>query len=159
MIDTSKLWPIEVSTSIRLTAWIAAISVLLLKLVVPANAGETAAVPLCGLYTYQAEIVRVIDGDTVVANIDLGFRTWLHDEHLRLYGIDAPERGSGQAEASTLALRNRIEGKTVFVCTTKAKRSNKEATGSFGRYSVTIYNAGENVNDWMLREGLAVIYQ
>ena len=47
--------------------------------------------PSCGLYTYKANIVRVIDGDTVVADIDLGFDVWLRKEHLRLVGIDAPE--------------------------------------------------------------------
>lgn len=110
------------------------------------------------VYTYNAKIVRVIDGDTVVADIDLGFRTWLHGEHLRLYGIDAPERGSDSFAAATDALAQRIEGQTVYICTTKAKRSDSEATGSFGRYLVTIYSGGKNVNDWLLRSGLAKNY-
>jgi len=42
-------------------------------------------------YTYRAELVRVIDGDTVVLNVDLGFEHWLHNQTFRLYGIDAPE--------------------------------------------------------------------
>ena len=46
------------------------------------------------MYEYHATIKRVIDGDTVVADIDLGFNTVLHDEHIRLYFIDAPERRS-----------------------------------------------------------------
>jgi len=42
------------------------------------------------VYEYRANIVRVIDGDTVVVDIDLGFGVWLHKRHIRLYGIDAP---------------------------------------------------------------------
>ena len=44
------------------------------------------------VWLVHAVIVRVIDGDTVVANLDLGWHTWRHDEHIRLNGIDAPER-------------------------------------------------------------------
>jgi endonuclease YncB( thermonuclease family) len=44
------------------------------------------------VWLIHAVIVRVIDGDTVVANLDLGWHTWRHDEHIRLGGIDAPER-------------------------------------------------------------------
>jgi hypothetical protein len=44
------------------------------------------------VWLVHAVIVRVIDGDTVVVNMDLGWHTWRHDEHVRLNGIDAPER-------------------------------------------------------------------
>ena len=43
------------------------------------------------MYTYRAEIVRVVDGDTVDINIDLGFGVWLNDERVRLAGVDTPE--------------------------------------------------------------------
>lgn len=43
------------------------------------------------MYEYKAVVKRVIDGDTVVLDIDLGFRTWLRDEHVRLFGINTPE--------------------------------------------------------------------
>lgn len=43
------------------------------------------------MYTYQCVIERVIDGDTVVVDIDLGFDVWLKGESVRLSGIDAPE--------------------------------------------------------------------
>ena len=60
-------------------------------------AGDASAQPArpteCDLYTYRATVTRVIDGDTVVADIDLGFRTWRHGERLRLYGIDASVHG------------------------------------------------------------------
>ena len=42
-------------------------------------------------YTYNCKIVKVIDGDTVDIDIDLGFSVWLHKQRIRLYGIDTPE--------------------------------------------------------------------
>lgn len=121
----------------------------------PAFAADGTDVPDCGLYLYRAEIVRVIDGDTIVADIDLGFRTWLRDEHLRLYGIDTPELRSDEGKEAAQALRLRIEGKTLYICTIKAKRSDAESTGSFGRYLVVVYENGENINDWLLATGRA----
>lgn len=110
-------------------------------------------VPDCGLYTYRVEVVRVIDGDTVVANVDLGFDTWRHNEHLRLNAIDAPESDEPGHTEATEALAARLEGQTVYICTVKAARSDSEKTGSFGRYLATLYVDGENVNDWLLSEG------
>lgn len=51
------------------------------------------------MYTYNAKIIRVVDGDTVVLDIDLGFHTWKRGEHVRLLGIDTPEiRGVSDEE-------------------------------------------------------------
>ena len=116
-------------------------------------------VPDCGLYTYSAEIVRVIDGDTVVADIDLGFNTWLHDEHLRLNGIDAPEKGTPDAQTATAVLSERVEGRTVYICTIKMARSEREKRGSFGRYLAVIYEGGANINEWLLSEGYVAPYK
>ncbi|QDL92564.1 thermonuclease family protein [Paroceanicella profunda] len=114
--------------------------------------------PDCGLYAYRADITRVIDGDTVVANVDLGFDVWLHNEHLRLYQVQAPERGEAGYDEAEEALRARVEGKSLYICTHQMKRLDREATGSFGRYLVTLYEGGESVNDWLVREGFAVEY-
>jgi micrococcal nuclease len=43
------------------------------------------------MYTYKVEIVRVVDGDTVRVDIDLGFDMWMKDVSVRLKGIDTPE--------------------------------------------------------------------
>lgn len=113
--------------------------------------------PDCGLYLYRANIVRVIDGDTVVANIDLGFDVWLHNEHLRLVGIDTPENRTDAGKRVTEDVRAMIEGRTVYVCTVKKKRSDAEATGSFGRYLTVVWVAGINLNQWLLDTGRAVV--
>ena len=117
--------------------------------------------PECGLYQYEAKVVSVYDGDTVRADIDLGFNTWRHNEPLRLHGIDTPElRGKGvtdaekaDAEKARDALREKILGKAVLVCTIK------DRTGKYGRYLARIFVDGENVNEWLLREGYAVPYE
>ena len=43
------------------------------------------------MYEYRCEITRVVDGDTVDVDIDLGFGVWLRDERVRLVGVDTPE--------------------------------------------------------------------
>ena len=114
------------------------------------------AAPSCGLYQYRAQIVRVVDGDTVRADIDLGFNTWRRNEPLRLYGIDAPEpKGETRTEgkASTKALVSRVEGKELTICTIKDK------TGKFGRYLVRLYIGDEDINAWMIKMGYAVPYR
>ena len=107
----------------------------------------------CGLYEYRADIRRVVDGDTVDADIDLGFNVWLRNERLRLYRIDAPEtRGASKQAgiASTKALTEKINGKRVTICTVKDRK------GKYGRYLATVWLENENVNAWLVSNGFAV---
>lgn len=41
-------------------------------------------------YTYNSEVVRVVDGDTIIANVDVGFDMWKRC-NIRLHGINTPE--------------------------------------------------------------------
>ncbi len=43
------------------------------------------------MYEYRCKVSRVVDGDTVDVDIDLGFGVWLHKERVRIIGIDTPE--------------------------------------------------------------------
>ena len=43
------------------------------------------------MFEYNCKMVRVVDGDTVDVDIDLGFGVWLRKQRIRLYGIDTPE--------------------------------------------------------------------
>ena len=114
------------------------------------------SLPPCGLYKYKAEIVDVYDGDTVTADIDLGFHTWRRGEKLRLYGINAPEvRGGADEEkakgiAARDALRGRILDKEVIICTISDRKE------KYGRYLAEIYLGTEKLNDWLVTEGHAV---
>ena len=56
-------------------------------------------------YIYKAIIQRVVDGDTVVADIDLGFDTWIRNQHIRLYNYDAPETRTKDLEEKKRGLQ------------------------------------------------------
>lgn len=107
------------------------------------------------LYTYQAKIVSVYDGDTVTAEIDLGFHVKV-TEKIRLSGIKTPElRGSERQEGlkSRNELRKWILDKELFINTQKDKQ------GKYGRYLGTLYleENGElvNINKRLVDEGFA----
>ena len=51
------------------------------------------------MYEYKCKLIKVIDGDTVDVDIDLGFGVWLKKERVRIMGIDTPEsRTSNKVE-------------------------------------------------------------
>lgn len=77
----------------------------------------------CGLYEYKAQVVRVYDGDTIFADIDLGFGIMMRNEPLRLYRVDTPEvKGEGKERGLMVrdALAARIEGEEGRCCRTLA---------------------------------------
>ena len=43
------------------------------------------------MHQYRCQILRVVDGDTVDIDIDLGFGVWMRKQRVRLYGVDTPE--------------------------------------------------------------------
>lgn len=124
-----------------------------------ANASECPT----GLYTYKADITAVYDGDTVTANVDLGFHTWVHGEKLRLFGINAPEmRGKEkvQGKVSRDWLRDKVLNKSILIETIKTKKGN-DKKGKYGRYLARLYienKDGEclSINDELVSMGLAV---
>ena len=63
------------------------------------------------MYEYKCKVIRVVDGDTVDVNIDLGFGVWLHKERVRIQGIDTPEsrtRDKEEIREAHLANRKRV---------------------------------------------------
>ena len=50
------------------------------------------------MYEYRCRIDRVVDGDTVDVDIDLGFGVWMKKQRIRLYGVDTPESRTRDAE-------------------------------------------------------------
>ena len=89
------------------------------------------------MYEYKANLVKVVDGDTVDVDIDLGFGVWLKDERVRIMGIDTPEsRTSDKVEKLFgLAAKNRVIellGENVVLKTFAAK-DGEDMKGKFGR--------------------------
>ena len=62
------------------------------------------------MFEYKCKLVKVVDGDTVDVDIDLGFGVWLQNQRIRLYGIDTPESRTSDAEEKKVwvELRNNV---------------------------------------------------
>lgn len=109
------------------------------------------------LYTYKAVVVDVYDGDTITANVDLGFYTWLHNQKLRLARINAPEVRGDEKEQGKAArdwLKERVLDRDVIIQTVKTKKGS-EKKGKYGRYIIEIYIDGVNINDELVEVGHA----
>jgi micrococcal nuclease len=110
------------------------------------------------MYEYNCKIVRVVDGDTVDVDIDLGFNHWIHGERIRLFGVDCPECRSRdpKEKAAGLAAKDFIkrllhDGGT-YTLTTREK-------GKFGRYlGVIMLSDKTSINAALVSEHLAVPY-
>lgn len=87
------------------------------------------------MYTYRGKVKRVIDGDTIVVDIDLGFHTTLVDTHIRVANIDTPEcRTKNLAEKEHgLQAKKYVEG-VLGVGTTVTLHTYKDKSGKFGRW-------------------------
>ena len=109
------------------------------------------------MYEYECKIVRVIDGDSIVVDIDLGFGLWIHGESIRLFGVDCPECRSRDLEekAAGLAAKKFVER---FLQVGETYTLNTHDKGKFGRYLGTISNETETVNKALVNEHLAVVY-
>ena len=112
---------------------------------------------------YDVHIVRVVDGDTVDVDIDLGFKIQLKDERVRIMGIDTPEsRTSDQVEKLFgLAAKNRLYQlleKDAKLITTEDK-DGEDMKGKFGRILGDFRAAdGRLVTEIMIEEGHCVPY-
>src|SRR3989344_5294930 len=105
------------------------------------------------LFTYKAFIERVVDGDTVIVKIDLGFETRIR-EYLRLRGIDAPEMDSAEGKRAREFVIKEL-GKVGHVILTST-RSDK-----YGRYLADVFYGpgdGQYLNQRLLDEGHAESY-
>lgn len=111
------------------------------------------------LYTYNAVITRVVDGDTLVVDIDAGFDIWLRGQTLRLNRINAPEMKTLEGKALFDQLQF-LTGQKIIIKTVRNYRVKKETQkDSFGRYlSEVEINGMGNLSDYLLANNLAVPY-
>ena len=117
------------------------------------------------MYEYKALINRVVDGDTVDVDIDLGFGVWLHDERVRIMGIDTPESRTRDLveKAFGLASKERLkelipEG-SIQTLKTEVDKDGEDAKGKFGRIlGDFLSEGGRRVTEILIEEGHAVDY-
>lgn len=115
------------------------------------------------MYEYRAQVNRVVDGDTVDVDIELGFGIVLTDERVRIMGIDTPESRTRDKVEKVfgLASKERLKsllGKTTVLKTQIAK-DGEDMKGKFGRVlGDFVSEDGRMVTDIMIEEGHAVKY-
>ena len=107
-------------------------------------------------YTYPAELVRVIDGDTAVLRIDLGFNVST-TQHVRFTGYNAPElhgKNASKAQAAKAELESLLAGRKLIV------KTSKDFIQTFARYLADVWVADQtgwsNVAGWMKSKGYDV---
>ena len=114
------------------------------------------------MFEYKCKLVKVVDGDTIDVDIDLGFGVWLQNQRIRLYGIDTPESRTSDTEEKKygLAAKQRmqewLDGGNLKIVT------HKDAKGKYGRILGEIWRttdfADQSINDYMVEKHHAVAY-
>mgnify|MGYP003982653683 CR=1 FL=1 len=108
---------------------------------------------------YKAKVIKVIDGDTIRLDIDLGFSIIMVNQTVRLFGIDTPESRTRDKKekyygnlSKDYVKKHCPKGSYITLHTTLDKK------GKFGRILGSIFVDGKNLNKQMIKEHLAVEY-
>jgi micrococcal nuclease len=115
------------------------------------------------MYEYRVKVLKVVDGDTVDVDIELGFGVVLSDERVRIMGIDTPEsRTSDDVEKLFgLAAKHRLQellGETAIL-QTQINKNGEDMKGKFGRIlGDFVAPDGRMVTDILIEEGHCVAY-
>lgn len=103
------------------------------------------------IYRYEATLVRVVDGDTVVLDVDIGFRIRTVDK-FRLAGINTPEMNQAGGAAAKNYLEAELKDKPLII------HSYRPLSDKYGRWLTEIFVGDKNINEDMLAKGLAKPY-
>jgi len=115
---------------------------------------------------YDVKVLKVVDGDTVDVDIDLGFGITLTDERVRIMGIDTPESRTSDrvedlfGEAAKLRLKQLMKNGGKLITT--EDRKGEDMKGKFGRilgdFKVEYNGEMKKVTEVMAEEGHCVPY-
>ena len=115
------------------------------------------------MYEYKVNILKVVDGDTVDVDIDLGFGCWLRNERVRIVGIDCPESRTSDriekvfGEAAKQRLTSLLSSEATLI--SQISKMGENMKGKFGRILgdfKTINN--QVISTTLMEEGHAVAY-
>jgi len=114
-------------------------------------------------YEYNATVKKIIDGDTIVVDIDLGFNVVLGNQTVRLLGVDAPESKTSNRIEKIFGILAKDEVKNFL---DECKNSViiqtylEEGDDKFGRILAQVYDPKNklSLNDHLVSEGYAVAY-
>ena len=113
------------------------------------------------VYLYNAEVVKVVDGDTFKINIDLGFEVHIGPKSVRLYGVNTPESRTTNLEEKKMGLAAKEftdqwikkANNTVKIETILDKNE------KYGRILARVWNEdGQCLNTEIVKAGLAREY-
>tara|TARA_Y100001972_G_scaffold43665_1_gene53723 strand:- start:521 stop:952 length:432 start_codon:yes stop_codon:yes gene_type:complete len=117
------------------------------------------------MHEYRCTIKRVVDGDTVDVDIDLGFGIWIHNERVRLYGIDTPESRTRDLEEKKCGIYAKQCVETFLpVDSSQTLKTYKDKVGKFGRVlgEFVVYDPEQDrqttINEYMIRNKIGVAY-
>jgi len=114
-------------------------------------------------FEYHAKVNKIIDGDTINVDLDLGFNIVLSNQSVRLLGIDTPEsRTSDKAEKIFGALSKEKVKEFIDKCEGQIilRTFLSDSEEKFGRLLGEIINPKDNtvLNNWLIANHYAVAY-
>ena len=114
------------------------------------------------MWTYRCKLRRVVDGDTVDVDIDLGFGIWQMNERVRIMGIDTPESRTRNKIEKKFGLAAKAKLKSILgkitVLKTTINKKGVDMKGKFGRVLGDFLVDGKQVTEIMCKTGHAVPY-
>jgi micrococcal nuclease len=114
------------------------------------------------MYEYKATVVKIVDGDTVDVDIDLGFGIIMTDERVRIMGIDTPESRTRDKVEKVfgLASKERVKGLLSgdIILKTQIARNGEDMKGKYGRILGDFIIGDKMLTDILVEEGHAVAY-
>lgn len=115
------------------------------------------------MYEYKCNVVKVVDGDTVDVDIDLGFGVWLKDERVRIMGIDTPESRTSDKVEKLFGLAAKEKLKSMLgespTLKTQVNKDGEDMKGKFGRVlGDFVTEDGRMATEVMIDEGHCVPY-
>ena len=115
------------------------------------------------MYEYKVNILKVVDGDTVDVDIDLGFGSWLRNERVRIVGIDCPESRTSDriekvfGEAAKQRLTSLLSSEATLI--SQVSKMGENMKGKFGRILGDFITINDQViSTTLMEEGHAVAY-
>ena len=115
------------------------------------------------MFEYNFKLVKVVDGDTIDVDIDLGFGVWLQNQRIRMMGIDTPESRTRDLEEKKFGLLAKDKLQTLLA-NGKVLKTFKDGKGKFGRIlaDVIVYHSAEDrwcgATEIMIAQGYGVKY-
>ena len=111
------------------------------------------------MHEYKARITKIVDGDTIKCDIDLGFSMFLSNQTIRLYGVDTPESRTSDKEEKyygnlSKQFLNDYCPKGSYI----TLRTHLDKKGKFGRILGELIVNDTNLNKALIEENLAVEY-